>query len=542
MSVSPDIAQHLSILAAERPTQRALIAPEGVLTFRQLEEQSNQCAQGLRRIGVERGTRTVLMVRPGTAFVILSFALIKLKAVLILVDPGIGRSNLGKCLEEAKPEAFIGIPLAHAARVLLGWTRRTVRLCVTVGRLRLWSGPSLAQVMLLGSETAGFQPESSHEDEPAAIVFTSGSTGTPKGVVYTHGMFSSQVRLLRDHFGIEPGEIDLATFPLFALFDPALQVTTVFPEMDFSRPGRVDPVKIIEAIEKHQVTHMFGSPALLDRVGRYGERHGIKLPTVRRVLSAGAPVPTHVLKRFSQLLRSDAEIYTPYGATEALPVCSISARQLFEESKTAEGNGVCLGYPIAGVRLAVIRITDEPIHLWSEDLTVPPNEIGELVVWGPNVSREYFGRPEANRLAKIVGRGGEIRHRMGDVGYVDTQGRIWFCGRKSQRVITPQGTLFTVPCEAIFNCHPQVYRSALVGIGKPSQQRPVLCVELEDMDKRGWKGSQQLKQEILNLGAAHGQTKGIKTLLFHPSFPVDVRHNSKIAREKLALWAAKQVP
>lgn len=540
MSASPNIAQHLSILAAERPTQPALIAPEGVLTFAQLEERSNQCAEGLRRIGIERGMRTIVMVRPGIAFVVLSFALIKLNAVLVLVDPGMGRTNLGKCLEEARPEAFIGIPLAHAGRVLLGWARRTVRICVTVGGFRLWGGPSLAQVMHLGDQTAGFEPESTDENEPAAIVFTSGSTGRPKGVVYTHGMFSAQAGMLRDHFGIEPGEIDLATFPLFALFDPALRVTTVFPEMDFTRPGRVDPVKIIEPIEKYRVTHMFGSPALLDRVGRYGERHGIKLPTVRRVLSAGAPVPGDVLRRFSKLLGPDAEIYTPYGATEALPVCSISARQVLEEGGAAEGKGVCVGHPLAGVQLAVIAITDEPIDTWSEDLVVPPHEIGELVVWGANVSREYFGRPEANRLAKIGGTGGEIRHRTGDVGYLDAQGRVWFCGRKSQRVITPQGTLFTVPCEGIFNCHPKVYRSALVGIGNPPQQCPVLCVELEDQEKKRGKGWQQLKQEILNLGAAHGQTKEIKRLLFHPSFPVDVRHNAKIAREKLARWAAEQ--
>jgi len=186
--------------------------------------------------------------------------------------------------------------------------------------------------------------------------------------------------------------------------------------------------------------------------------------------------------------------------------------------------------------LAVIRIDDGPIPLWSEDLRVKRGEIGELVVWGPNVSTEYFGMPEANDLAKIKSPEG-IRHRMGDLGYRDEEGRVWFCGRKSQRVITPQGPLFTVACEGIFNEHPKVYRSALVGLGEPPQQRPVLCVELEDDEKRRDKGSPQLRKEILDLGAHHAQTKQIRTLLFHPSFPVDVRHNAKIFREKLARWA-----
>jgi acyl-coenzyme A synthetase/AMP-(fatty) acid ligase len=123
---------------------------------------------------------------------------------------------------------------------------------------------------------------------------------------------------------------------------------------------------------------------------------------------------------------------------------------------------------------------------------------------------------------------------------VDEEGRVWFCGRKSQRVITAQGPLFTVACEGIFNQHPKVYRSALVGIGNPPQQEPVLCVELEEDEKKD-KASPQLRQEILDLGTHHDQTRQIQTLLFHPSFPVDVRHNAKIFREQLADWASKKV-
>ncbi len=250
-------------------------------------------------------------------------------------------------------------------------------------------------------------------------------------------------------------------------------------------------------------------------------------------------MPAKVLTRFATLLNPDAEIHTPYGATEALPVCSITARELSSQVDNRPGRGVCIGPPLAGIHLDVIRIDDGPIPLWSEDLRVTVGEIGELVVWGPNVSTEYFGIPEANDLAKIKSPEG-IRHRMGDLGYRDEEGRFWFCGRKSQRVITPQGPLFTVACEGIFNEHPKVYRSALVGVGEPPQQIPLLCVELEKEGKKE-KGSQQLRQEILALGARHPQTKQIQTLLFHPSFPVDVRHNAKIFREQLARWARDKI-
>jgi acyl-CoA synthetase (AMP-forming)/AMP-acid ligase II len=375
-------------------------------------------------------------------------------------------------------------------------------------------------------------------EDTGAIVFTTGSTGVPKGVVYTHHMFNSQIELMRDQFEIEPGETELATFPLFALFDPALRVTTVFPKMDFTRPGRVDPREILNSIQEHECTHMFGSPALLDRVGRYAENRTVRLPTLRRVLTAGAPVSSKILRRFAELLEGDADIHTPYGATEALPVCSITSREVLLEDGTEKGKGVCVGRPLRNIRLEIIEITDDPIERWTDGLAVPPGVVGEIVVWGPNVSKEYFELPQANKEAKILSSEGMVGHRMGDLGYLDELGRVWFCGRKSHRVVTPAGTLFTVPCEGVFNQHRAVHRSALVGLGDPPNQEALLCVELEPE----FKGTRQLEKEILALGASLPQTKTIKRLLFHPSFPVDIRHNAKIFREKLARWAAGRVP
>jgi acyl-CoA synthetase (AMP-forming)/AMP-acid ligase II len=376
-------------------------------------------------------------------------------------------------------------------------------------------------------------------------LFTSGSTGIAKGVVYTHAIFAAQVEILRRTYGIQPGEIDLPTFPLFALFAPALGMTAIIPDMDFTRPGRVDPRKIIEPIHDFGVTNLFGSPALIDRVGRYGVEHDIKLPTLRRVISAGAPVPAKVLERFARLLAPGVQIFTPYGATEALPVCSIGSDEILHETrfKTESGAGVCVGRPVHGIEVKIISISDGPIPIWSNDLPVKPGDIGEIVVQGPVVTKEYFHRPDATALAKIAdpeaGRGESFYHRMGDLGYLNDTGRVWFCGRKSQRVITSQGSMFTVPCEAVFNTHPQVRRTALVGVARNGTNRPVLCVEVEKNFRPIDLG--KLKMELLALGASRPHTKGIQDILFHPAFPVDVRHNAKIFREKLAAWAAKRL-
>jgi len=276
---------------------------------------------------------------------------------------------------------------------------------------------------------------------------------------------------------------------------------------------------------------LFGSPALLDTLGRYGEKHGTLLPALQRVISCGAPVSAAVIGRVKKMLAPGTQIFTPYGATEALPAACISSGEL---AALPPGRpGTCVGRTWEGMETFIIKISDGPVPSWSEDLLVKDGEIGEITVKGPVVSPAYFGREESTALAKIRGAGGELYHRMGDIGWKDADGRLWFCGRKSHRVTTAEGTLYTIPCEAVFNAHAEVRRTALVGVGPAGGQAPVLCVELE----KGYAPRESLAAELLALGAAHEHTKTIKTILYHPGFPVDIRHNAKISREKLAAWA-----
>jgi olefin beta-lactone synthetase len=538
-----NIAAHLPEMARRQPAAPSIIFPRQGrrLSFLELNGLSDRIAHGLVRFGIRRGMRTVLMVSPGPEFFALTFALFKVGAVPVLIDPGLGIRNLKACLAEAEPQAFIGIPKAQVARLLFGWGKGSLRLFVTVGPRLGWGGTTLAALIKNVEGDLPFPLAPTETDETAAILFTSGSTGPPKGAVYSHGNFAAQVAALRQVYEIEPGEIDLPTFPLFALFAPALGMTAVIPEMDFTRPGRVNPRRIIDAITTHGVTTMFGSPALIDRVGRYGADHGVRLPTLRRVISAGAPVSAQVLERFGRLLDPGVEIFTPYGATEALPVCSIGSAEILGETRaiTDAGGGVCVGRPVAGVRLEVIRISDEPIAVWDDALRVAEGAIGEICVQGAQVTRSYFNRPAADSLAKIADPAtGSFFHRMGDLGGTDHEGRVWFCGRKSQRVETADGPLYTIPCEAVFNTHPLVRRTALVGVGERGNQRPVLCVELE----RGVRADREkVREELLAIGQAHLHTQHIADILFHPAFPVDIRHNAKIFREKLARWATRKL-
>lgn len=555
MSGPVNIALALQQMAERQPHVPAIFVPhdhDGFgrrryvhLTYRQLDADASRIAAGLTALGVGRGVRAALLVRPSLELFSLMFALFKAGAVPVLVDPGIGVKRMGRALAEAQPAAFIGIPPAHVARMLLGWGRSaTIRVVVgSDAAARMLGGVSIGTVRAMGDAatdgSGGFRVAATARDDEAAVLFTSGSTGAPKGAVYRHGNFVSQVEMLRDAFQFAPGEVDLPTFPPFALFDPALGMTTVIPDMDPTRPARVNPLHIVEAVRDFGVTNMFGSPALLDTVSRFGEATGTRLETVRRVISAGAPVHARILRRMRAMLPDDAEIYTPYGATESLPVAIVGSRTVLGETAeaTATGAGVCVGQPVPRANVRIIRVDDGPIERWSDALLVPTGEVGEITVQSPTTTTHYFGRDEATRLAKIDDGHGGVVHRMGDLGYLDEAGRLWFCGRKTHRVRAAAGDMLTIPCEAIFNQHPAVWRSALVGVGPVGQQRPVVCVELE----AGVPEPRQLVEELRALGAAHAHTASIADFLVHPAFPVDIRHNAKIGREELAIWAAARL-
>jgi acyl-CoA synthetase (AMP-forming)/AMP-acid ligase II len=538
-----NVAEYLVRAAAERPDAPAVHTPYRggyrTLTFHELNADADALAHGLAAAGIGRGTRTAVMVPPGPDFFALTFAFFKLAAVPVLIDPGMGIKNLGICLAEAEPEAFVGVAKAHLACRLFRWAKRSIRTTVNVGRSRFFCTHSTNELRTLGSPRGPYPTPDVSEEEMAAILFTSGSTGVAKGAVYTHGIFAAQVRMLKAIYGIEPGEVDLCTFPLFALFGPALGMTCVVPEMNPSRPSTIDPAKAVAAIEKFRVTNLFGSPAVIRRLADYGK----PLPTLRRAISAGAPASLDVTGRFAKLLPEGVEVFTPYGATESLPVANIGSREILGETRhlTTQGKGICIGKPVAGMTVAVVRITDEAIAEWDDSLVVPPGEVGEFVVRGPVVTKAYYHRDEATRLAKIRDpKTNEVLHRMGDVGYVDAIGRLWFCGRKSHRVETPGGTLFTDMVEPIFNTVAFISRTALVGVKRNGVSHPVLCYEVLLV-----KGpSQDFEALMREKAAKHEMTCRISTFLRYPKmsgFPVDVRHNSKIFREKLAVWADKKL-
>ncbi|ABM25475.1 AMP-dependent synthetase and ligase [Shewanella sp. W3-18-1] len=563
-----DIPHHLAVAVQSAKGASVANLRYSELDFLSLDRQSDVIAFALNAHGITRGMKAVLMVTPSLDFFALTFALFKAGIIPILVDPGMGIKNLKQCFAEAAPDAFIGIPKAHIARRLFGWGKGTIKILLNVdggktgfaAKLNCMATGAMSLSTLLQNTSAQSSAQKSpypmvllKPNEMAAILFTSGSTGTPKGVVYSHAMFEAQIQALKNDYGICHGERDLATFPLFSLFGPALGMASIVPEMDASKPITANPEFLFAAIEQYQCSNIFVNPALLERLGRAGEQKQHTLPSVKRVISAGAPATIASIARFSKMLSDGVPVLNSYGATESLPISMIASDALFATTEmTDNGAGICVGHAIDGVSIGIIGISEAVIPEWDDALLLKNGEIGEIIVQGPMVSQSYYKydsqrdnqRDSATAMAKIWDPVANcVRHRMGDLGYLDDQGRLWMCGRKAHRVdATHKGKFakryYSIPCERIFNTHPNVKRSALVGVKVANEITPLICIELDT--SLVCNKSQQLYQELTTLAEQFHQTQGIKRFLIHPDFPVDVRHNAKIFREKLAVWAQSQ--
>lgn len=574
-----DVTYRLREMAARFPARLAMVdaSSRGLFaraiprsyTFGELVSSANRFAHRLAACGITRGMRTVLLVPPSLEFFALCHALLWVGATAVVIDPGIGPGTVRRCLDEIQPHAYLGNWASHVARQLFGWGDSCTKRLLTQGSALIDLGDLWSNGLRGHNEDRPFSVAPMRAEDAAAIIFTTGSTGVPKGALYTRGNLAAQVALVQSTFDGCPGDVDLPTLPLFALLDPLMGITAVISDMRFPRPAQVDLARLAATISRYDVTHLFASPLLVERLTGYCEAQGKRLPSLRRAITAGAPLSARVLARFQKLLDTPpttllaadavdrgASVVLTYGATEALPITTIAGREILDETQaqTESGAGICVGRPVAGVNVAILAISDASLPEGEEARWLPPGEIGEIVVEGPIVSPAYVGRPEANALAKLfrprpttspthqndaAGPLSLLLHRTGDLGYLDPQGRLWFCGRKAHRLETKAGVFYSEICEGIFNAHPSVRWSALVGVWVAGALEPALCVE----SRQGTSAAHQdaLRQELLARGALFPTTQSIRRIYFHPRFPVDIRHNSKILREQLAEWAQKQV-
>ncbi len=512
------------------------------VSFHQLWSRACRYGHGLRELGVGKQDRVVILVPPGNDGVALAYAVMALGATAVSVDPGMTPHTMANCIAEAEASVMIGIDRAHLLLLRYPWSLRRVRLFVGAGRLSLPRTVPLSS--LLHDNPQPLFQEPVDADSLHAIVFTSGSTGQPIGVELTHGNFSALLDGVERILPAGQAITDLVTYGLFLLISTARGRTAVLPDMDIARPAACDPARIVEAIDIYRPSGGFGSPALWERVVKHCSANGIVLSSMETVVSAGAPVPIRLVAALAKIL-PNGRVYTPYGATEALPMACIDSSELLADAReqTAVGGGTCVGRPVEGVQVRIIRTCEEPLATWKLVEPLQIGEVGEICVAGENVTARYLKRPQEMALSKVADPSiaSGFWHRTGDLGYFDDKGRLWYCGRKKHRFQLGDVEIRPVQLEGIFLALPQVFRCAAVRVQRGNEPRLALVIEpvAGHHSKRELKA---LKSAVVERASNAGFDIHENDVLVHRKpFPVDRRHNSKIHFEALTVWAQRRV-
>lgn len=536
-----NVSDQITDIALKLPYKVANVMPEkrrgkqylySHYTFIQFEKRINQFAYKLQDLGVSPGDKVLVFIKPCLDFAPLVFALFKMGAICVFIDPGMGKKNFLNAVEQVKPDVLIGIPLVNIIRHFYKSSFSTIKHFINFSNFSLFGAKGIFKA--LENAPVHFESYKPQKDDLAAILFTSGGTGIPKGVEYTHDIFIHQTKILQKEFSLNASDIDVPGFPLFALFTLSMGMTSYIPDMDPSKPSKACGEKLVQNIMDCGATFVAGSPSIWRNVAEYCLEQRIQLPSVRVVCMFGAPIPNELHRKFSKIL-PNGTTYTPYGATESLPIANISGKEVLLETAelSDQGKGTCVGFPLEDVKIKIIKSTPEIIHDINEVTHLNSFEVGEIIVQSPTTTRGYYLMEAKTREAKIND-GEGFWHRMGDVGYFDDKGRLWFCGRKTHVVEINGQAHYTIPVESIVNQHPMITRSALI------EFKDELALVIERVDKKKKLSMDERNSffaEVFEILSSHKLTKDIHHLFLLDALPVDVRHNIKIDRIKLKKMA-----
>ena len=504
------------------------------VTFGELDELVKRTAEGLFGTGgVQVGDRVAVMIPPGVDLAIALYACWRMGAVPVLIDGGLGPAQMGAAMKVADPNHLIGIRRALAAARTLRWPGRRIAVEPThrVARRLLGVEHDLASLQ----DAPSVPLPAVDPDAEAAVVFTSGATGPSKGVRYSAARIDTQIRTLVEQYNISADDSLVAAFAPFALYGPAMGIPSTVPDMDVSSPGTLTAATLLDAVEAVDASLVFASPAailsVLETLDELGARDRTALDHVRLLLSAGAPVPGHVLRAAVDRLVPNAAAHTPYGMTECLPVADIDLVSLESLGPDALHHlGVCVGMPVDSVELLI-----DPLDELGVPTGLPTSEpglLGEVWVQAAHQRLGYDRLWHTTHLASPA----DGTHATGDIGTIDADGRLWIGGRTGHVIRTATGPVAPTPIERAVDMLDGIRRSAAVGVGPAGAQVVVVIAETSDAGRRPRQSS---LDRIDRIRAAVAEATGldVAACLEVPSLPVDRRHNSKIDRTHLADWA-----
>ena len=460
-------------------------------------------AEALHHRGVQRGERIAVLVPPSVDLIAVVYACWRIGAIAVIADRGLGLQGLKSAIRASRVSHVIGPVKAVAAARLLRWSPRAsmIRLSALAG------SPAVSKLEFVSA------PEP-NADDLAAVLFTSGATGPAKGVRYTHRQLYAQRDALQKTYNITSTDTFVAAFAPFALYGPALGIATGLADMDVTSPGTLTAAALEDACRRVGATMVFASPAALANVVKTATKDMAHLRTVRLVMSAGAPVPIKTLQEVSRLC-PNAELHTPYGMTEALPVADVSLSDLI---RIGTGQGVCVGKPVVGCDVRIDNHTSELL------VSAPWMSAGYDSLW----LTQHNARPVVNTDGHTV-----TWHRTGDVGHIDSEGNVWIEGRLVHVIHTSRGPVAPVPLEIAIEALPNVVRAAAVGVGPVDVEQIVIVIETIDSSDG------PANAELSHAVRAALAPLTISSVWTTKKLPVDIRHNSKIDRTAVSKQMSK---
>ncbi len=467
--------------AQATPTKDALIGGTTTLTYAQLCRDAAQMAAALEDQGLQPGSRVLIFVPMSIDLYVLLLGVLRLGAVAVFVDPGMGRPQIEAALDLARPDAFVAIPKAHLLRLVSPALRRV--------RLKRTAAGMAKRARKAGRARA---LEAVPEDAPALLTFTSGSTGRPKGVMRSHGFLLTQHRALTEAMGTRADDIEMPALPIFLLNTLAVGATAVIPPIGV-RVADADPAALAAAIQTHGVTTTAASPALYEGMPAWCERTGTRFETLRHIYLGGAPVTPALLAALEPLV-PNGSCMVVYGSTEAEPIAHLEAKTVLEETAkdTAAGRGLCVGPPIDSVRIRIVN--------------------DELLVAGGHVNESYFENPEAEAKTKVKDPDGTVWHRTGDAVRQDEHGRLWLLGRCDHVVSRGARRVFPFSVELAARALDGVTRAALL------DHRARVLLAYEGLaDETALKALDPIIDRVVKV----------------KKMPTDPRHNAKVDRKAL---------
>lgn len=487
------------------PNKSAIIHKCERISYKQLTEDVKRYSAYLIEKGLRKGDNILIFVPMSIELYKILIATFNIGAVAVFVDAWATKNRLSQALEIVPCKAFIGCPKAFILKLL---SKKINEIPLNI----------ISGIDKFKPKNKDIQFEKGYKSDTALITFTTGSTGIPKAAKRTHEFLLEQHYVLKKHLNPEISDIDLTTMPIFALHNLACGITSVIPNFDPRKPADIEPAKILNEINELKINTTAGSPMFYDKLAQYCISKSKMPKTLEKIFLGGAPVFPKLAKTLNKAFpKTHTEIV--FGSTEAEPMSSISTTELLEYSGSLN-DGLLVGKPIDDINIKIIQSSNEPIEEADfEKLWLNKGEIGEIVVEGKHVLKEYFNSPEAQRFAKIKYKD-QIWHRTGDAGYIDENGNLFLMGRIKNKFEKDGKEYYVFPIENLL----LEIEGIEIGTIMKHNNKVLLLLEL----KKSYKNKkQQIEESIKSSKIIYDE------IILLDKIPRDPRHNSKIDYDKV---------